>query len=148
MKSHIRLKMTLLYAEHNGSRGVLTSKRRPAIPLGSSSSSGAHQQTDAAALRTSWLRRWSSLHDNGRAQMLQLADNFGQEKENFGFKTRNPVMNHVEGWMAAALWGRWRNLVETAYLYQNNCLMQRAREPGWTTWDLCTLNKTDDGRFR
>ena len=38
--------------------------------------------------------------------MLQLADNFGQEKENFGFKTRNPVMNHVEGWMAAALWDR------------------------------------------
>ena len=29
--------------------------------------------------------------------MLQLAEYFGQEKENFGFKTRNPVMNHVEG---------------------------------------------------
>ena len=38
--------------------------------------------------------------------MLQLAENFGQGKENSGFKTRNPVMNRDEGWMVAALWGR------------------------------------------
>ena len=38
--------------------------------------------------------------------MLQLAENFGLEKENSGFETRNPVMNRVEGWMVAALWGR------------------------------------------
>ena len=29
--------------------------------------------------------------------MLQLGENFGQEKENSGFKTRNPVMNLVKG---------------------------------------------------
>ena len=29
--------------------------------------------------------------------MLQLAENFGQEKENSGFKTRNPVVNRVQG---------------------------------------------------
>ena len=56
VKSHIRLEVTLFYAEHNGSRGALTSKKRP-IPLGSSSSSGSHQQTNGAALRTSWPRR-------------------------------------------------------------------------------------------
>ena len=97
VRSHIRVEVTLFYAEHNGSRGVLTSKKRPDISLGSSSSSGAHQQTDAAALGTSWPRRLSALHENGRAQMLQLAENFGQEKENSGFKTHNPVMNHAEG---------------------------------------------------
>ena len=96
VKSHIRLEVTLFYAEHNGSRGALTSKKRP-IPLGSSSSSGPPQQTNGAALRTSWPLRLSSLHDNGRAQMLQLAENFGQGKENSGFKTRNPVMNRDEG---------------------------------------------------
>ena len=29
--------------------------------------------------------------------MLQLAEYFGQEKENSGFKTRNPVVNLVQG---------------------------------------------------
>ena len=81
-------------------------EKNPAIPLGNSNSSDAHQQINSAALRTWLLRRGSSLHDNGSAQMLQLVENFGQEKENSGFKTYNPVMNCVEGWMAAALWGR------------------------------------------
>ena len=96
----------LFCVKHNWSRGALTSKKRPAIPLGSSSSSGAHQQTNAAALRTLWPCRWSSLHDNGRAQMLQLAEIFGQEKENSDFKTRNQVMNCVDEWMTTVLWGR------------------------------------------
>ena len=38
--------------------------------------------------------------------MLQLAEIFGQEKENSDFKTRNQVMNCVDEWMTTALWGR------------------------------------------
>ena len=53
VKSQIRLEVILFYAEQRCPNLL----KRPAISLGSSSSGGAHQQTDATVLRTSWSRR-------------------------------------------------------------------------------------------
>ena len=66
------------------------------------------------------------MHDNGRAQMLQLLENFGQEKENSGFQTRNPVMNCVERVNGRCVMRSLTKPGRDSIPYQNNCLIERA----------------------